>query len=88
MTASAYRDPEYVRNRARLLAGSPSCVGYPVGRHARPVPATEADHRIPVVQGGTHAITNLDPMCRSCNARKSRRSDIRGSSRRARWGKG
>jgi 5-methylcytosine-specific restriction endonuclease McrA len=80
--SGAYNDPLYQANRAQLLATRPTCIGYPAGRHPRPVRATTADHRVPLVQGGTHALSNLDPMCGSCNSRKAKRSDIRGSWRR------
>lgn len=61
-----------------MLRDRPHCVGFPRGRHPRPVLATVVDHRVPLIQGGTHALENLDPMCASCNARKSKQSDIRG----------
>jgi 5-methylcytosine-specific restriction endonuclease McrA len=67
----AYNDPEYLANRATVLASAPLCEGYPKGIHGRErVRATTADHRVPLSQGGTHAIENLDPMCGSCNSRK------------------
>ena len=33
-------------------------------------PGGEVDHKIPLSKGGRHAMGNLVPSCRSCNARK------------------
>lgn len=56
--------PEYRRNRAIVLAGSPPChwCGSPG--------ADTADHVIAIAHGGTHDVGNLVPSCRSCNSRR------------------
>jgi 5-methylcytosine-specific restriction endonuclease McrA len=72
-SSAAYRDPAYIANRATLLASRPNCIGFPAGRHPRPVRATTADHRIPLLWGGSHDLSNLDPLCGPCNSRKSRK---------------
>lgn len=59
---AAYRDPVYLKNRARLLAGSPTCA-FP-GCLAK---ADTADHVRPVSSGGGNEISNLRPMCRLHN---------------------
>jgi 5-methylcytosine-specific restriction protein A len=38
-------------------------------------PATEADHRRPLRDGGTHAWANLRPMCKPCHSRKTTARD-------------
>ena len=78
-----YKDPTYQKNRARIL-GLP-CVG--CGR-----PSDTADHiiehsRFPPGTPPTtvHALSNLQPMCRSCNSRKGARYVNKARSRRRRY---
>jgi hypothetical protein len=52
---------EYKRNRAILLAGSPTC-------HWCSSPATEADHLIPYDVNPDDSLEAMVPACRSCNA--------------------
>ena len=60
-----YDHPTYQKNRKRLLADNPLCVA----RGCTKV-ADTADHIIPIDQGGTHDLDNLQPLCRSCNSRR------------------
>jgi hypothetical protein len=59
--------PTYKANRARLLANKPQCTY--CGQ-----PATEADHIIPVLHGGSHDLDNLTPACKTCNSRRGNRT--------------
>lgn len=36
--------------------------------------ALEMDHVVPLSRGGAHDVSNVQPLCRSCNARKSQRT--------------
>jgi 5-methylcytosine-specific restriction endonuclease McrA len=42
----------------------------------------ELDHIVPVAEGGTDGLENLQWLCPSCHAEKSRRETARGISRR------
>lgn len=57
--------------RVQVLRDYPWCLD-PFGRHPGvQVPATVADHIIPVAQGGDWSIDNGQGLCRSCHAVKS-----------------
>lgn len=69
--ASVYDDPLYLRNRAIVLARQPFCPGWPKGVHGEAhVRTTTADHRKPLIEGGTHELANLEALCGPCNSRK------------------
>ena len=55
-------DKQYAAARRELLADNPLC-HWGCGRMA-----TEADHIVPHVLGGSNDITNLTPSCKPCNA--------------------
>ena len=60
---SAYSDPEYQRNRKRLLADQPPCAW--CGKQA-----TTADHLVEVDRGGSNQADNLVPACSACNSKR------------------
>jgi len=66
-TKNPYSNPEYQRNRKRLLSSSPICA------ICQRQPATQADHIIERDAGGTDDYDNLQPVCAPCNARKGQR---------------
>ena len=56
--------------RALVLRARPLCV-YCQARGIL-TEATEVDHRVALVNGGSDAFENLDPVCRDCHAIKTR----------------
>ncbi len=62
-----YGDPEYKRNRKLLLRRA----GGRCERCGKKTARLQADHVIPVTQGGTHLLANLMALCFDCHARKS-----------------
>ncbi len=60
--------------RRAILRRDPTC---PCG-----APATEADHVVPVAEGGSHDQANGQGLCSSCHAAKTRDEAARG---RQRW---
>lgn len=61
--------------RGGVLARRPLCVD-PYKRHPnQTILATEVDHIKPLSKGGTHALTNLQPLCKSCHSYKTAKFD-------------
>lgn len=64
--------PGWQQTRARVFARLgrrclvPTADGSPCG-----APAASVDHIVPRSQGGTEALANLRPACKSCNSRRS-----------------
>jgi len=44
-------------------------------KEGRLTPATEVDHIVPLSQGGTNDLENLQPLCHSCHSRKTAKED-------------
>lgn len=66
-------DRGWRRIRDRKLKASPLCE--PCERDGRTTPATEVDHIEPHVPGEPHEWANLQSICRSCHATKTRREN-------------
>jgi 5-methylcytosine-specific restriction protein A len=63
----------------RLPYWCAQCGAEPMVGHA----GLELDHIVPVAEGGTDGLNNLQWLCASCHAEKSRRETARGVQRRA-----
>lgn len=62
---AAYADPDYRTVRRLIRAGAYGpCVDCGTWQEL------EADHKVPLAQGGSWRRDNLVPRCRSCNVRK------------------
>ena len=83
---SGTRDAFPRQTRRRILARYPVCCcrGCPrcatLTRCSRP--STEADHRTPVAEGGTHDETNGQGLCSPCHDHKTKAEADRGRARR------
>lgn len=64
--------------KQRLPYWCAQCGTEPMVGHA----GLELDHIVPVAEGGTDGLDNLQWLCPSCHAEKSRREAARGISRR------
>ncbi len=63
--------------RAAILAAHPVC------RACGLRPSTEADHIVPVAEGGTDAVTNGQGLCTPCHTAKTKQEQTRGMQRRS-----
>ena len=61
--------PAWAKIRRSFLNRNPLCEE--CMRTGKMTPATEVHHMIPLVQGGTHAYSNLQALCHSCHSRKT-----------------
>jgi 5-methylcytosine-specific restriction protein A len=64
-------DATWRKIRARVLRERPLCVE--CMRVGVVTAANEVDHIIPLRDGGTHDDENLQPLCKSCHSKKTRR---------------
>jgi 5-methylcytosine-specific restriction protein A len=62
------QDAHYARNRLIVLRGNPRCALRITCKGAL---ATTVDHIVAVANGGTNALSNLQPACSPCNRAKS-----------------
>jgi hypothetical protein len=68
--SKARNQAEFKKNRKKILGDGAPC-------HWCGNLATEADHVIPTIEGGTNDISNLVPACKPCNARRGQATKTR-----------
>ena len=69
MAIDRMRGRRWLALRSHVLSAEPRCLNYL--QHGRLSAADEVDHIVPLQQGGTDAISNLQPLCHDCHATKS-----------------
>jgi 5-methylcytosine-specific restriction protein A len=62
--------PEWKLARAKVLKAEPNC-------RTCGEPATEVDHITSLKDGGTHDLSNLRPLCKSCHSKRTYSDTIR-----------
>ena len=66
-------DERWRRLRKLVIHREPLC--RQCKKEGRLTLATEVDHIIPLAQGGTNELDNLQPLCHSCHSRKTAKED-------------
>ncbi len=79
-------DKRWQAIRLAYLARFPLCAH--CEREGRVTPATEVDHIRPLALGGTHDAHNLQPLCKSCHSKKTRKAQGEGGTKSLRVGAG
>lgn len=72
-----YNSVRWRKLRMIVLGGEPLCRICAAG--GRVVEATVVDHILPLAQGGTDAMSNLQPLCTTCHNRKTMRESVSSS---------
>ncbi|MCA9052174.1 MAG: HNH endonuclease [Planctomycetaceae bacterium] len=67
-------DATWRKIRLAALREAPLCVE--CLKAGRTEPATEVDHITPLARGGTHARSNLQPLCKMHHSQKTAREDM------------
>lgn len=72
-----YNSVRWRKLRTLVLTGEPLC--RECAAAGAVVQATVVDHILPLAQGGTDAMSNLQPLCATCHNRKTMRESVSSS---------